>query len=61
MTNTCKLLLILRIRLYAKASREDELPDRSAEAGEEGVEWLFVNTTRQYNVKKIQTNTKFKS
>ena len=40
MTNAPKLALILRIRLDPQAGREHELPDRGAEAGEEGVEGL---------------------
>lgn len=35
-----KLRLVLRVRLYPQGGREDELADRSAEAGEEGVEGL---------------------
>ena len=40
MTDTPKLPLILRIRLYPQTSRQDELTNCGAEAGEEGVEWL---------------------
>lgn len=40
MTHTPKLLLILRVRLDPQASRQNELSDRGAEAGEEGVEGL---------------------
>ena len=40
MTNALKLLFVLRIRLDPQTGREHELPDRGAEAGEEGVEGL---------------------
>lgn len=35
-----KFRFVVRVRLHAQADREDELPDRCAEAGEEGVERL---------------------
>ena len=41
MTDGPKLGLVLRVRLDAQTGREDELADRGAEAGEEGVEGLF--------------------
>jgi len=41
MRDILKLGLVLGIRLDAQRGREDELADGSAEAGEEGVEWLF--------------------
>ena len=41
MTDTLKFLFILRIRLDPQTGREHKLPDRSAEAGEEGIERLF--------------------
>ena len=40
MTDALKLLFILRIRLDPQTGREHKLPDRSAEAGEEGIERL---------------------
>ena len=40
MAHTLKLLLIRRVTLDAQRGREHELPDRGAEAGEEGVERL---------------------
>ena len=42
MTDGPKLGFVLRVRLDAQTGREDELADRGAEAGEEGVEGLFV-------------------
>ena len=44
MAHTAKLALVLRVGLDAQTSRQDELPDRGAETGEEGVEWLFPDT-----------------
>jgi hypothetical protein len=41
MRNALKLALVLRIRLNAQRGREYELADGCAEAGEEGVEWLY--------------------
>ena len=41
MTDGPKLGLVLRVRLDAQTGREDELADRGAEAGEEGVEGLY--------------------
>ena len=38
--HTLKLLLIRRITLNPQTRREHELPDRSAEARQEGIEWL---------------------
>lgn len=43
MAHTAKLALVLRVGLDAQTSRQDELPDRGAETGEEGVEWLSQN------------------
>lgn len=40
MTDALELGLILQVGLDAQTSREDELADRGAEAGEEGVEGL---------------------
>ena len=40
MTDALKLLFVLGIRLDPQTGREHELPDRGAEAGEEGVEGL---------------------
>lgn len=51
MANSRKLRLILRIRLYTKAGREDELPDRGAEAGEESVEWIIPHN---HTIQKLQ-------
>ena len=42
MTDGPKLPFVLRVRLDAQAGREDELAHRGAEAGEEGVEGLFM-------------------
>ena len=42
MTDGSKLGFVFRVRLDAQAGREDELADRGAEAGEEGVEGLGV-------------------
>ena len=44
MRNPLEVLLVLGIRLDAQAGCEHELPDRRAEAGEEGVEGLLVFT-----------------
>lgn len=41
MANALKLLFIRRVTLDAQRGREHELPNRGAEAGEEGVEGLF--------------------
>ena len=41
MAHTRKLSLILRIALNPQRSREHELAHRSAEARQEGIEWLF--------------------
>ena len=40
MAHTRKLSLVLRVTLDPQRGREHELPNRSAEAGEEGVERL---------------------
>ena len=40
MTHAPELGLVVRVGLDAQAGREDELGDRGAEAGEEGVEGL---------------------
>lgn len=42
MTDAPKLPFVLRVRLDAQAGRQHELGDRGAEAGEEGVEGLWV-------------------
>lgn len=41
MTDALKLRLVLGVRLDAEAGRQDELADRGAEAGQEGVEGLW--------------------
>ena len=47
MTDALKLLLVLRIRLDPQTGRENELSNRGAEAGEEGIERLSeVSPTR---------------
>jgi hypothetical protein len=43
MRNALKVLFILGIGLHAKRGREDELADAGAEAGEEGVKWLYYH------------------
>jgi hypothetical protein len=42
--NTLKLFQIFDIGLHAQRRCEDELADGSAEAGEEGVEWLLLSS-----------------
>ena len=42
MTDAPKLPFVQRVRLDAQAGRQHELGDRGAEAGEEGVERLWV-------------------
>lgn len=51
MTQTPKLHLILRIRLDPQTGREDELPNRGAEAGEERIERIIPN---QHAIHKLQ-------
>lgn len=41
MADSLEFILVLRIGLDAQASRQDELTDGGAEAGEEGIEWLL--------------------
>ncbi len=48
MTDAPELQLVLRIRLDAQTGREHELPDRGAEAGEEGVEGLQFRSSEVY-------------
>ena len=39
--DSLELVFVFRVGLDAQASRQDELTDGGAEAGEEGVEWLW--------------------
>ena len=50
MTDAPKLLFVLGVRLDPQTGREHKLPDRGAEAGEEGIEGLpGVSPTRVNN------------